>query len=192
MREEAYGPANDFDACLAASHAAEDWPGWERIYRQAFPDFDYMRDHRLDGYHQREGIDRSVITKHAKHILIDEKVRMRNKLTGKVYPDIALEVWSNVEGKVPGWVSKPLRADYIAYAILPLGVCYLLPVPQLQAVWIAHEDEWTRWYKMITAKSKKRSGDRLREWSTQSVCVPASVVLDAIKDTLTVRFDPVG
>ena len=44
---------NFFGDCLRASHAAHDWPGWEVIYRRAFPSFASMVDHRADGYWQR-------------------------------------------------------------------------------------------------------------------------------------------
>ena len=51
---------HDFTESLARSHAAEDWPIWETIYRRAFPDFAAMVNHRQDGWHQRQGIDRSI------------------------------------------------------------------------------------------------------------------------------------
>jgi hypothetical protein len=185
-------PANDFDKCLSDSHRAEDWPGWEVIYRQAFPDFHYMCNHRLDGTHQREGIDRSIITTSAQHILVDEKVRSRNKLTGRVYDDIALEIWSDIGIKSEGWVQKKLRADYIAYAILPLGVCYLLPVRQLQEAWKRNEKAWKLKYRTIAPESSRWTGAGRAEWTTLCICVPAVEVLNAIRDCLTVRFDPVA
>lgn len=55
------------------------------------------------GYWQQQGVDRGIILNKSKQILIDEKVRFRNKLTGKVYDDIVLEYSSNYEKRVPGW-----------------------------------------------------------------------------------------
>jgi hypothetical protein len=133
---------NYFPEDLAASHKASDLPFWEECYRKAFPDFKAMVDHRENGDHQQVGIDRSVILWTSKQILIDEKIRWRNEETGKVYEDILLERWSNLEKDIPGWVVKPLRCDYIAYAIAPLGKCYLLPAVQLQAAWRLNEDRW--------------------------------------------------
>ncbi len=85
--------------------------------------------------HQRNGIDRSIVLQNGKTIWIDEKARGKNKITGKVYTDIALEFLSDEAQKTPGWVCKPLLCDYINYAIIPLGRAYLLPVQQLQTAW---------------------------------------------------------
>src|SRR5690554_2191751 len=126
------------------SHGASDWPGWLELYQQYFQNVIGIHDHRQDGDHQRNGIDRSVVLSNAKVIYVDEKVRGRNKITGKVYDDILLEVLSDKARVVPGWVCKPLQADYIAYLIAPLGVCHLLPVLQLQLAWSRCGREWTK------------------------------------------------
>lgn len=173
---------HDFATSLDKSHAAEDWPVWETIYRRAFPDFAAMVNHRQDGWHQRQGIDRSVILTNSKQLLIDEKARGRNAKTGKVYDDVALEYWSDEQRQVPGWVCKPLMADYIAYAILPLGRCYLLPVVQLQAAWSQHHAEWQEKYPAIRAVNTS--------WTTVSVGVPVATLFSAIGACLRVEFDP--
>jgi len=173
---------NDFVTCLAQSHAASDWSGWETVYRAAFPAFSAMIDHRADGEHQRAGIDRSIILTNSKQILIDEKVRGRNRLTGAVYDDILLEVWSDERAKSPGWVVKAIRADYIAYLIAPLQRCYLLPVIQLQAAWQRHGKEWTRTYG--TKRSQNRS------WVTASVPVPVEKLFPAIGGCLRIETPP--
>lgn len=120
---------HNFAASLRASHEAEDMPLWREVYQKAFPTMQEMINHRQDGDHQRQGIDRSIILRNSKQILVDEKVRF------KPYDDILLEVWSDFERKKPGWVAKDLLCDYIAYAVEPLGKCYLLPVPQLRLAW---------------------------------------------------------
>ena len=130
-----------FTKCLASSHAAEELPFWEEIYRQAFPNMQSMISHKQNGTHQVVGIDRSIILNNSKQILIDEKLRYRNR-NGKAYSDIALEYVANDRRGTPGWVCKSLLSDYIAYAIAPLGVCYLLPVLQLQAAWQANGQQW--------------------------------------------------
>lgn len=112
---------NNFAECLEESHKAEDLPFWEQVYKRAFPTMIAMLNHRKDGDHQRAGIDRSIILENSKQLLIDEKIRGRNKITRKVYNDIALEYLSDKDKNTPGWVCKPLLADYIAYAMLS---CY--------------------------------------------------------------------
>jgi len=174
---------NDFEACLKQSHAAEDWPVWGQVYTQAFPQMLEMISHREDGPHQRAGIDRSVIMANSKQILIDEKARGRNKITGKVYDDIALEYMSDAERSMQGWVCKPLLADYIAYAILPLGKCYLLPVIQLQAAWEANKGRWLKQYGTIKAKNPT--------WTTLSCCVSPDELFSRIGACLRLTFDAI-
>lgn len=180
--------AHNFAESLASSHAAEDLPFWETAYRKAFPGFATMVSHRKDGPHQRAGIDRSIILDNSRQILVDEKVRWRNKKTGKVYNDIALEYLSDEARMVPGWVCKSLLADYIAYAIAPLGRCYLLPVIQLQEAWRVHSDMWIRAYPRVPADNYDPA--TLRSWCTLSVGVPVAVLFKSIGDCLRVSFEP--
>lgn len=180
---------HDFKESLAMSHAAEDLPIWLEIYQKAFPDMTAMLNHRQDGQHQRQGIDRSIIMNNSKQFLVDEKVRGRNKKTGKVYTDILLEYWSDYERKVLGWANKPLLADYIAYTIMPLGKCYLLPVPQMQQTWAFNRDHWIAKYGTIKAYNKdKWSG---RTWATWSCCIPSNVLFQAIGQCLRIEFTPI-
>lgn len=171
---------HDFDADLALSHAIESLPVWEEVYKRAFPTMVSMVSYPEDGFWQREGIDRGIILSNTKQIFIDEKVRRRNESTGKVYDDIALEYVSNDQTYAPGWVVKPLRADYIAYLIAPLGACYLLPVIQLQQAWRENAGAWRNSFKTIEAQNKG--------YKTLSCCVPVSELFPAIGRCLRVSF----
>ena len=175
--------SHDFAKSLAASHAAEDLPFWREVYERAFPTMQTMLNHRDDGQHQRNGIDRSVILSNSKQILIDEKVRWRNSKTGVVYEDILLEFLSDRDANSPGWVCKPLLCDYIAYAIAPLGRCYLLPVLQLQAVWAKKKTEWLR-RRHLPAENLYRG----RRWVTLSVAVDPQELFPLIGQMLRVSF----
>lgn len=174
---------HNFVDCLERSQSASDNPIWETIYRKAFPTMLGMFDHRQDGQHQRNGIDRSIVLDNGKPIWIDEKVRGRNKKTGQVYSDIALEYLSNEARGTPGWVCKPLLCDYIAYAILPLGVCYLMPVPQLQAAWKKYGTKW-----IITGKEVRAANEGY--W-TISTAITAHDLFLAILEMMQVHFTPV-
>lgn len=165
---------HDFSDSLAASHRASDLSIWEEIYRKSFPDFLAMVDHRQDGEHQRAGIDRSVILENSKQILIDEKIRW------KPYPDIAVEYLSNDRTGAPGWACKPLRADYIAYAIAPLGMCYLLPVIQLQQAWRRKGELWKASCFIVRAPN--------RGYTTLSAAVPVHELFSEIGRALRVPF----
>ncbi len=165
---------HDFADSLAASHRASDLPIWDEIYRKSFPDFLAMVDHRQDGEHQRAGIDRSVILENSKQILIDEKIRW------KPYPDIAVEFLSNDRTGAPGWACKPLRADYIAYAIAPLGMCYLLPVIQLQQAWRRKGELWKASCFIVRAPN--------RGYTTLSAAVPVHELFSEIGRALRAPF----
>ena len=165
---------HDFSDSLAASHRASDLPLGEEIYRKSFQDFLAMVDHRQDGEHQRAGIDRSVILENSKQILIDEKIRW------KPYPDIAIEYLSNDRTGAPGWACKPLRADYIAYAIAPLGMCYLLPVIQLQQAWRRKGEIWKASCFIVRAPN--------RGYTTLSAAVPVHELFSEIGRALRVPF----
>ncbi len=169
---------HDFQESLLASHRASDLPIWEQVYRAAFPTFCAMVDHRQDGEHQRAGIDRSVVLQNSKQYLVDEKIRW------KPYDDIALEYLSNDRTGALGWVCKPLRADYIAYAIAPLGRCYLLPVVQLQIAWERKGEFWKNTCPKIAARNNG--------YTTFSVGVKPSELFPAIGGAFRVSFDPVG
>ncbi len=171
---------HDFNESLRASHAAEDLPFWGDVYRKAFPDFQCMISHRQNGWHQAEGIDRSITLKSSKQILVDEKVRFKD------YGDILLEYLSNAECSAPGWVCKPLKADYIAYAIAPCGICYLLPVIQLQEAWRQNSEHWLESYFIAEAKNRTNG----RTWTTKAVCVPPNVLFIAIGKCLRISFEP--
>lgn len=121
-----------------------------------------------DGIAQRAGIDRVIVLNTGKLVYLDEKVRDHD------YGDILLEVWSDESKRVPGWVSKQLWADYIAYAIVPRCHVVLLPVEQLQAAWRRHDVEWTQRYRMARAQNKG--------YVTTSVCVPHDIVGMAIEE----------
>ena len=135
-----------------------------------------MVNHRQDGWHQRAGIDRSIILACGKQIMIDEKVRYGN------YNDILLEYVSNDRTKAKGWVCKPLAADYIAYAILPLGKCYLLPVIPLQNAWRKYGEKWKKEYFNPVARNEG--------YKTYSVAVPVGILFKAVSECLTIDFTP--
>lgn len=173
---------HDFQESLKRSHEAEDLQIWEEVYRRAFPAYTGMVSYRRDGFWQREGIDRGVLLSNTKQLFVDEKVRGRNKKTKKVYDDILLEYISCDSTGAPGWVCKPLRADYIAYLIAPLGICHLLPVIQLQNAWGKYGEKWKDEYFLIKAPNNG--------YNTLSVGVPPDVLYPAIGRELRIRFDP--
>lgn len=173
---------NYFKDDLAFSHSFENNPIWNEIYLKAFPTMVEKISYKQDGFWQREGIDRGIVLSNTKQIFIDEKVRGRNKKTGIVYNDIALEYLSSKEHNKPGWVCKPLRADYIAYLIAPLGRCYMIPVIQLQSAWEKYAIEWIKKYPKIYASNIG--------YTTISVGIPAEILFKSLGEQLRINFEP--
>jgi hypothetical protein len=174
---------HDFTRSLAASHAQADAPWWETVYRQAFPAFETMVNLRADGWAQRGGIDREIVLSDGTVLKVDEKVRSRD------WADIALERWSDRDRRTPGWVQKGLTCDFIAYAFVPSGTCYLLPFQTLRRAWQTEGRAW------IDKAEQGRDGFRVvlaqnNGYTTESVAVPIPVLLDAIRDSMVIRFDP--
>ena len=176
MGERVLSKINDFYECLEYSHQAEDLPFWGEVYCKAFPNVTAIISHREDGWWQRLGIDRSVVLSDSRRILVDEKVRKKD------YGDIALEYISRDTDNAPGWVCKPLIADYIAYAVAPKGICYLLPVIQLQLAWVKNGKQWIAKHKEVKAPNKN--------YNTISCGVPVAELFKAIGKELRINFTP--
>lgn len=162
---------HDFREQLEFSHSCSDLPFWAEVYRRAFPNLAAMVNVRKDGWAQRGGIDRQLTLTSGRMIPIDEKVRR------KAYSDIALERWSDRERQIPGWIQKPLACEFIAYAKLPLQICYLLPCLMLQRAWRIFGRDWIELaargeYRTIIAQNFG--------YETESIGVPDEVLLDAI------------
>jgi hypothetical protein len=172
---------HDFRHSLALAEKHTDSPWWMETYRAAFPTLQAAVSVREDGWAQRGGVDRVLTLSCGRVVTVDEKVR------DKDYGDILLEFWSNKERRVKGWVAKPLACDFIAYAVVPTATCYFLPTLPLQAAWESNKVLW--FYKTKEPKSGFRLVDaKNTNYTTQSLAVPIDELLNAIRDSLVVRW----
>ena len=130
---------------LAAQYGP-DW--WIPIYRRAFPTLMSAVAIEQDGWAQRAGIDRLLTLACGRTFTVDEKIRTAD------WPDVLLERWSDEARRSPGWVQKPLAADFIAYAHAPAATCVLLPVPALQRAWRQHGRQWVGLYGTRRAQNQ--------------------------------------
>lgn len=164
---------------LSAEHAGAPW--WDECYRAAFPSLLTHSRVAGDGWGQRGGVDRVLTLASGKTLTADEKVRAED------WPDFALEYWSDAEQRIEGWAIADLACDYIAYAFIPSGRCYLLPFQQLRRAMLDNGAEWVRRYRKPWHKADNRRGNRI--WQTHFVPVPIPVVLEALTDSMLVRFE---
>ncbi len=178
---------NDFATDLAYSHSQEDAPWWDEVYRKGFGN-SMLSHHRhsQDGWHQRAGVDRTIVLRDSKTLRVDEKVRRR------AWGDVLLETESkfygpNVRKNVPGWAVKDALCDYIAYAFAETGICYLLPFHAMQS---ALRTNWTEWNTKADAKTNGFTFviAKNSNYSTRSIAVPTDILLAAVTRTMTITF----
>jgi hypothetical protein len=162
---------------LAWSEAQRDEPFWDAVYRKAFPNIVNHMPAPGDVASQRMGIDRVVLLANGKTLYIDEKKR------GKEYGDILLEYVSVDRTGAPGWIEKDMSIDFLAYAFIPTGRCYLFSWPLLRRAWELNGDGWKERYSPpIRARN--------RDYDTLSVAVPIPVLQRAIARSLVIDIAP--
>lgn len=160
---------------FAHSHALSEQYGpdwWLPIYRRAFPTLMSAVAIKQDGWAQRGGIDRLLTLACGRTFTVDEKIRTED------WPDVLLERWSDEARRTPGWVQKPLAADFIAYAHAPAATCVLLPVPALQRAWRLHGRQWIGLFGQRRAENPG--------YTSVSVPVPRGVLMQAIVEAMFV------
>lgn len=129
---------HDFQEKLVESQKIQKAEFWHFLYERFFGAGITFKLNEEDSYGQRLGIDRTVIVSGGKTYQIEEKIRFQS------YDDILLEFVSNSKRNTPGWVCKPLMADFILYVNLPLSNAYWLPVAPLQRAWKIHGKSWIK------------------------------------------------
>lgn len=169
---------HEFFASRNKAQGISESPIWDDIYRQAFPGFHAQVPHP-SGEHwgQYAGIDRTIVLSSGANITLDEKLRYAP------YQDVLLEYWAVKEKGVPGWVCLDLACDFISYANLPLGVCYLLPFPLLRRAWQNHGEDWKKQYRIVTAKNQG--------YTSESVAVPIKELVIALVGAMRLTFEPI-
>ena len=166
---------HNFADDLAWSRAQAEDPMWERFYRSGFPEFESM-EFVDDLTLQKRGVDRIVTLRGGKTVLVDEKPRK------DVWPDVLLEIWSNHEKRIRGWLVKDQYCDYLAYAWLPTHQGLVLPFQLLRMAWRANGREWARTCKRVVAPNPG--------YTTVSYAIPVEVLLDAVQKAMVVNYEP--
>lgn len=141
-------PPRVFGVDLAASHG--DRGRWDRFYKQRFPDCEIING---EASSMLQGLGADVILQRptGKQILVEEKVR------ASLFRDCLIEIWSEFyadddpRNRV-GWSLHPDKhADWLAYAVRPLGRCWFVPfIPYRQfAIDVVRRDPNYRWSRTV-------------------------------------------
>lgn len=124
------------------------------------------------------GVDWWVSMPRGDKLGVDCKVRRQDfALRGE--DDLALELWSVVEGKIPGWsVDKKKRTDYILWLWRETGRWCLVPFRMLLAVSLENREKWASTYK--TRRQLTLNHPRHGDYHSECVFVPRREVWGAI------------
>jgi len=169
-------PDHDFARSLAWGECQKDEAFWDVVYRKAFPNLVNHMPTPGDVASQRMGIDRVIFLANGRTIQIDEKKR------GKEYGDILLEYISVDTTGAPGWIEKDLAIDFLAYAFIPSGRCYLFSWPLLRLAWQTNRERWKALYRPVIARNQR--------YKTFSLPIPIPELQRCIARCLIIDVQP--
>lgn len=123
--------------------AGKDWVN--QTYQKAFGNLGLVKVEAIsDLARQRKGYDKVCYFSNGKQVIFDEKHRAED------YGDILIEIWSNMECRVPSWLNN--NADYIVYFFEPTKRVAWLPLLLLNK-WLKTRNEIALWIKTPEKKT---------------------------------------
>jgi len=167
---------HNFKECLEWGESVADEPFWLQVYQRAFPTLAAVTKNMSAGDAQNRGIDRVLLLQNGRSLYVDEKKRTRD------YGDILLEFVSNDRTGAPGWIEKDLQIDFLAYAFIPSGRCYLFPWHQLRRAWRQMGEEWKKRCRLVTAENLT--------YKTHSIAVPTEELLRMVARASIIDITP--
>lgn len=152
-------------------------------------DFQLLKQHiprcvsirKTDTEQDKSGVDYVATLANGAEIFIDAKTRMAgsSKFWKNNEAELALEVWSVVNKKVGWTLNTASNVDYILYTFdkSDWNKYYFLPFQLLRKAFYEKGAAWKEKYKQ-----REQWSDG---WKSAAIFVPASVVLNAIQETMT-------
>jgi hypothetical protein len=139
---------------------------------------------KSEPHEERKGIDYVALLRGGASVNIDEKTRSPgSRRHWKGEPDLALEYLSDVDRKVAGWtLSESNETDLVLYTFDPADtdICYLVAFQPLRMAFARNLDEWISEYGFNGKAWRQTSNGG--KWKSEALFVPASVVLEAIRE----------
>jgi len=137
----------------------------------------------LDAYtaHQqndRNGTDWWVEMVGGRFLSVDCKVREEDYAhkPPKYEDDLALETWSVIEERVPGWtLDKGKRSEYILWVWKDSGRWVMIPFPMLLKAFRGRKDRWVQLYKVGRQETTDGNTGQVL-WRSECVFVPRKAV----------------
>lgn len=137
---------------------------WLAVYQGLWPEM--IACVRIDANceWQKRGVDRLILLPGGKELTVDEKVRPARK-NGAIYDDFLVEEWSDFRRQKPGWtLDKSKWCDYVAYAIISVQKCYLLPFELLR---LTCTNNLPRWKEEAQTRNRKPIDVLNEGWTTR-------------------------
>lgn len=163
----------DFNIDLAYSLHEGESDVFDKFYFRIFPHLEKV-ELVSDIAMQKQGVDKKLIFKNGKVVLIDEKKRRAD------YDDILLEEYSDRDRKKKGWLSGEKITDYIVYAFMPTKRIFIFPFLLLQRVWLTEYDNLLNKYGR---KCCQNNG-----YVTTFIPVPITVLFSLLEREMEGRF----
>lgn len=142
----------------------------------------------------KTGIDYVATLRRGATINIDAKTRKPNssKYWCNGEPELALEKWSVVPdnkcaGKVGWTLSESSQLDMVLYTFdkTDSDQFYLIPFQNLRTAFIRNMPQWAAKYGWKRQRSE--GWTIFNNWKSEAMFVPASVVIEAVKQTMIGR-----
>ncbi len=138
---------------------------------------------KTDEETDRAGVDYIVTLRGGAKILIDAKSRAKGAMKYWKYgPEVALEVWSDIDRKTTGWtLSESKNTDLILFTFDPKDTteCWLVSFQLLRIAFRNNIMDWQKEYKTAIQVSHYHG----RSWKSQCIFVPISQVEYSINET---------
>lgn len=158
------------------------------LLKVIFPDaIDVAKSNRQDDLN---GVDYWVTLRNGKRLGVDIKNRTTDpSLYYKKIQDVALEIYSKVQGYVVGWTGDPSKiTDYIVWYYIETKRWCVFPFKPMRSAFIRNGDHWAGIYK--TAKQTTTYEPTEERWQSECVFVPNTVVWEAMQEFLDTTDDP--
>lgn len=125
----------------------------------------------------RQGTDYWAHRDHGlRPLSIDLKARSEDPMETRGLDDVALETWSVIEHRKPGWTrDETKQTDYILWLWQPTKRFLLVPFPALCKCF---QHYWRTWCNEYGPPYTQDSGG----WHSECVFVPRSVLLEKLTD----------
>ena len=126
----------------------------------------------------KQGVDWWVEMSTARHLAVDAKVREKDwAATHPDEDDLALETWSVVEQRIPGWTrDMHKRCDYVLWLWKDTGRFCLVPFPMLCRVFSQNWSLWSQRYRTARQHTPREGGG----YHSECVFVPRRELWAAI------------